>query len=1052
MERRCFLRDAVQAVGLGVTGFVFAGQGSATSLAQRRWASAGQPARGAAPGTLSVNLDGEWSITTDPENTGRASQWFRRDLPMATRIRVPGIIQEAFPAYHGVAWYERLFTAPINPNLRGRYLLRFGAVDYLADVWVNGIHVGGHEGGETPFVLDVTEAIGPKVDNRLTVRVLNPGNNPIDGIVLDETPHQHKRIPYSAGLVSDYGGIIDSVTLLMTPPLRVDDLFVWPQLNTGKIRIQLAASNQTKETLHATFHLGVSANLGGTTLVTSRSERELPPGKTVIEEELHLDNPRPWNLEHPFLYRVTAWIQAKELGCVHKMSVCCGFRDFRVVKGYFRLNGKRVIVRSSHTLNQSPIGIRIPPTQTRDLLRRDMLYAKASGLNMIRFAVGIADPYQLDLCDEIGIMVYEETFAADSFYQNEDMIPKTLDSLTSAKMKNQYDRGLREMILRDRNHPSIVMWEMLNETSDGPVFRHAVDSLPLVRSLDDTRAVMLSSGRFDGCFSIGSVSNPGSSQWQHLWGKEAPGASRGPDWRSAGYPSPAGAGSFHIYPQVPQTPEANRLIRSLGQDTNPVFLAEYGTGSLKDVIQDAKIYEQIGAKKDLEDYAMMRSMADHFTADWERFGMEGVYPFPEDLLRDSQRLMAHWRLLGFNLIRSNPKLCGFNLTGMMDSSTSGGGLWQFWRNWKAGTLDAVQDGCWPLRWCLFVEPSHSYAGRRFDVEAVLANEDVLPSGEYPARFRISGPAGIVWESRAGVKVSRVANGEEGPLAIAVVRQEIALNEPAGVYTFVANLERGGAPLGRSWQFYLSDPTALPQVDQSVTLWGIDPKVANWLKARNVTCSSFAMSPPNRREIILVGDISKASSSAAEWIELARRIAGGSVALFLSPEAFRREKDPVGWLPLTTKGMHPTFPDVSIYHSECVAKNHFIFEGLQARGIMNWDYYGTVIPHSHFQGQDTPDDVVAVSFAVGHGNVRPSGYSSGVLAGSYRCSAFPENGRLMGAGMFVINAFRILENIDLHPAADRMLLNLINYAAESTNQPIAPLPNNFDMQLKQISYQ
>jgi hypothetical protein len=120
--------------------------------------------------------------------------------------------------------------------------------------------------------------------------------------------------------------------------------------------------------------------------------------------------------------------------------------------------------------------------------------------------------------------------------------------------------------------------------------------------------------------------------------------------------------------------------------------------------------------------------------------------------------------------------------------------------------------------------------------------------------------------------------------------------------------------------------------------------------------------------------------------------------------------------------------------------------------MNWDYYGPVIPHSHFQGQDTPDDVVAVSFAVGHGNVRPSGYSSGVLAGSYRCSAFPESGRLMGAGMFVINAFRILENIDLHPAADRMLLNLINYAAESTNQPIAPLPNNFDMQLKQISYQ
>lgn len=1048
MNRRRFLRDVAQVgMGLGIRHSLLGYEDPSNQSADK----SGRHTKSLAARNNVVTLDGEWSIATDPKNVGRTEQWFASGLHGATLARVPGIIQGAFPAYHGLAWYSRHFTAPLNPNPQGRHLLRFGAVDYLADVWVNGVYVGGHEGSEAPFVLDVTDVIKPNGDNRVMVRVLNPSNVPIDGIVLDETPHQHKRIPYSAGLVSDYGGIIDSVQLLITPAVRVETLFVRPEWKTGKVRIQVNARNHTSRIIRADMQVCLALAGGGEMLVASDTEHELPPGDTLLEAGLMVNNPQLWDLQDPFLYRVTARLKEKEADSTDEASVCCGFRDFRVVNGYFQLNGRRIILRSSHTLNQSPIGIRIPPAEARDLLRRDMLYAKASGLNMIRFAVGIAYPYQLDLCDEIGIMVYEETFAADSFYQTEDMVPKTLDPSTSAKMKEQYDRSLKEMIVRDRNHASVVMWEMLNETSNGPVFRHAVESLALVRSLDDSRAVLLSSGRFDSEFKIGSVSNPGSDQWEHVWGKESPGAEPGPDWRSVGYPSPAGAGSFHIYPQVPQTAESNHLIRTLGLGSNPVYLAEYGIGSLKNVISDAAMYEQIGADKDLEDYVMMRSMVDRYLADWKRFELDGVYPFPEDLLRDSLRLMAHWRLLGFNLIRSNPKICGFNLTGMIDSSTAGGGLWQFWRNWKPGTLDAIQDGCSPLRWCLFVEPMHSYAGRPFRVEAVLANEDVLRSGEYPARFRICGPAGVVWEYQAEVRVSSAATGEDGLLAVPVMNQEIVLNGPAGIYELVASLERGGAPFGRSWQFYLSDAAALPRVSQTVTLWGIDEKVENWLKAKGVASQRFAMSTPSRREIILVGDVSKAGPAASEWRELARRMARGSVVLFLSAAAFQREKDSVGWLPLGTKGQFPRFPDVSIYHSECVAKAHALFDGLQPKGIMDWDYYGPLIPHSHFQGQVPPDDVVAVSFAVGHGNIRPGGYASGVLAGSYRCSVRPDSDRLMGTGMFFLNAFPILENVDLHPAADRLLLNLINYAARSIGEPMTPLPDNFDVQLKGIGY-
>jgi len=106
----------------------------------------------AAP-TLVQSLDGEWLLATDPKNEGRDQRWFKSPRPEAVTAKVPWIIQDAFPGYHGVAWYWREFVPPANPNPDGRCLLRFWGVDFSAEVWLNGLSVGRHEGGETPFVL-----------------------------------------------------------------------------------------------------------------------------------------------------------------------------------------------------------------------------------------------------------------------------------------------------------------------------------------------------------------------------------------------------------------------------------------------------------------------------------------------------------------------------------------------------------------------------------------------------------------------------------------------------------------------------------------------------------------------------------------------------------------------------------------------------------------------------------------------------------------------------------------------------------------------------------
>jgi hypothetical protein len=426
-----------------------------------------------------VSLDGDgWLLATDPTNVGRDEKWFEMPQAEAKPTKVPWIIQDAFPGYHGVAWYWREFDASPNSHADGRYLLRFWAVDYRAEVWLNGTRVGEHEGGETPFVLDVTDAIrvGADAKNLLAVRVLNPTHERIDGIVLNETPKQARVIPYHAGAAYNHGGITGSVELLATPAVRVEDLFAHAEPKTGVIKIQANVRNAGKAAVRGRLEFTVAPAAGGETLRAVAVERELAPGDSLVEAEAKIDQPRLWELNAPFLYRVTA-----QMGDDQR-SVRCGFREFRFENGYFQLNGRRIFLRSTHTCNHFPVGLKLPPDP--DMARRDLLDLKVMGFNMIRFIWGGAERYQLDLCDEIGLMVYQESFAS---WPMQD----------SPELAERWERSLSELIRRDRNHPSVVIWGLLNEVRDAPHFRLAAASLPLVRQLDPTRMVFLNSGRWD---------------------------------------------------------------------------------------------------------------------------------------------------------------------------------------------------------------------------------------------------------------------------------------------------------------------------------------------------------------------------------------------------------------------------------------------------------------------------------------------------------------------------------------------------------------------------
>lgn len=426
--------------------------------------------------TTVTSLSGEgWLLATDPQNVGKNESWFKAPRREARKTRIPWTIQAVFPGYIGAAWYWRELDMPANPHENGRYLLRFWDVDYLADVWVNGKHLGSHEGAQGRFILDATEAVNPGVKNVIAVRVLAVFGGPVEGIIRSQTPHGGSRD-------LNLGGIIDEVELIVAPEVRVDDVFVRADPDTGMVRVEASVWSEANKPVSLRTLFVVAPATSGEPVCEAEVSQEVKPGANTVIGNLKVPHPRLWDIKSPILYRLDTRARVAGSYSVSETSTRFGFRDFRFENGCYRLNGRRVFWTSAHTGADTPITICVPIDP--EFLRKDLINLKEAGFTGIRFISMLGKRYQLDMADELGLMVYEESYASWML-------------AASDKLAERMDRSLTDMVLRDRNHPSVVMWGLLNETGAGPVFDHALASLPLMRRLDDTRLIMLGSGRSD---------------------------------------------------------------------------------------------------------------------------------------------------------------------------------------------------------------------------------------------------------------------------------------------------------------------------------------------------------------------------------------------------------------------------------------------------------------------------------------------------------------------------------------------------------------------------
>jgi hypothetical protein len=514
---------------------------------------------------------------------------------------------------------------------------------------------------------------------------------------------------------------------------------------------------------------------------------------------------------------------------------------------------------------------------------------------------------------------------------------------------------------------------------------------------------------------------------------------------------------LHEYPRFPHSEQTIQKMRTsttnfgfLGDmpkaaasesDLTPVLLSEYGVCGAQDYPRFLRHFEQLG-KEHAADAALFRKNMDLFLADWKRYNLDECWARPEDYFTESQRNQAKLVSSDYNGWNANPALVGdFNSTQIVDAWFHGCGITNYFRELKPGMADAFSDMGAPVRWCLFVDAVNLYRGGKIHLDAVLVNRDALKAGEYPVRMQVVGPRVTrVMDTTIRVTVSD-SGAREQPFAQTVFSEDVVVDGPPGMYRFLATFERSAAASGGQTEFFVADPTSLPGIPMEVVLWGEDQGLNAWLKNRGIRVRDSLASTQTTRELILASGTVPSDNKATAFGGLARRVARGSAVVFLTPNMLLdsplqdEASQLLHWAPIASEPRPQLAHTPNWYfRADHWAKEHAVFAGLPCGGILDYTFYRDILSPVVFRNLQPPVESIC-------GAIQTSGgaddYCSDLLIAS--CP--------LAAGSLILNSLNLRDNIGKNPAADRLLLNLLNYAAKDANKPISDLPADFDGQLR-----
>jgi hypothetical protein len=394
-----------------------------------------------------VNLERGWQLLTDQEGKLKISDINSAQGWRDARVGLSWNAQFAdLRDYMGVAWYRTSFDVPQSNSPR-HVLLRFGAVDYFSEVYVNGKRIGEHEGGYTPFSFDVTDTVKPGA-NELLVRVVDPPMDERENrarfpqMLYNEIPHGKQNWYVQTG------GIWQSVWIEIKPAIFIEQVHVTPHNDgTVKVEVQLSAGNGFIGRFNQGLHVMVRNPSGEVEFTQTLRARDLGPQPFAGKVE----SPKLWSPDSPALYSVIVDLDGN--GGTYgpdSFTQHFGFRSFEARDDKFYLNGKPFYMIAALDQDFYPETIYTPPSE--EFVRDEMLKAKRLGLNTLRCHIKVPDPVYLKVADEVGMLVWYEI---PSWNDGHHFTPRAAE---------RGEKIFSEQVARDWNHPSIVIQSIINES------------------------------------------------------------------------------------------------------------------------------------------------------------------------------------------------------------------------------------------------------------------------------------------------------------------------------------------------------------------------------------------------------------------------------------------------------------------------------------------------------------------------------------------------------------------------------------------------------------
>ena len=404
-----------------------------------------------------TNLNGKWQVIIDPAGAGdwrqvwkekkpeKKTDFFEYSFEGGPVFNVPGDFNSQMTElkyFEGTVWYKKSFD--YNPDKNKRLFLHFGAVNYLADVYLNGNLLGKHEGGFTPFQFEITNSVH-NGGNSIVVRVNNQRLK--DGI---------------PGLGFDwfnYGGITRDVNLVETDNSFISDYFIQLKKHSfnevqGWVKLNGAHSRQNVEIKIPELKIVYKSKSDDTGL----AEVKFSSGFDL------------WSPENPRLYKII--IQCETDTIVDNI----GFRSIEAKGSKILLNGKPVFLKGINIHEENPFRVARAFSESDASIL--LTWAKELGCNMVRLAHYPHNEYMIRFAEKMGIMVWDEI---PVYQQVEFSTPGVSDKI---------DLMMREMVNRDKNRCGVIVWSLSNETSPSPSRDRALVNLSdKCRLLDSTRLI-----------------------------------------------------------------------------------------------------------------------------------------------------------------------------------------------------------------------------------------------------------------------------------------------------------------------------------------------------------------------------------------------------------------------------------------------------------------------------------------------------------------------------------------------------------------------------------